>query len=60
MAGPSNTKASKQHSEARTDTNIRFSHVSGGGGERDAHHGHSAKAKHDTEENRIQKDLPGD
>jgi hypothetical protein len=29
----------------------RASHVSGGGGERDVHHGHSAKAKRDTEEN---------
>ena len=32
-----------------------FSHVSGGGGETDRHHGHSAKAKRDTEENRVQK-----
>ena len=60
MAGPSKTKASKTRPEARTDTNVRFSHVSGGGGERDSHHGHAAKAKRDTEENRIQKSLPGD
>ena len=60
MAGPSNSKPSKTHPAARTDTNVRFSHVSGGGGERDEHHGHSAKAKRDTQENRIQKGLPGD
>jgi hypothetical protein len=36
-------------------TNTPFSHVSGGGGERDRHHGHDAKAKRDTEENAIQK-----
>jgi hypothetical protein len=64
MAGPSNTKHSAKNPAknpgARTDTNVRFSHVSGGGGERDAHHGHSAKAKRDTEENRVQKSLPGD
>lgn len=50
----------KKGPEARTDTEVRFSHVSGGGGERDRHHGHSAKAKRDTEENKIQKKLPGD
>ncbi len=36
-------------------TNQPFSHVSGGGGERDRHHGHDERAKRDTEENRIQK-----
>lgn len=46
--------------EARTDTNVRHSQVSGGGGERDRHHGHSAKAKRDVEQNTIQKSLPGD
>jgi len=46
--------------EARTDTEVRFSHVSGGGGERDRHHGHSDKAKRDTEENSVQKKWPGD
>lgn len=46
--------------EARTDTEVRFSHVSGGGGERDRHHGHSDASKRDTEENAIQKSLPGD
>lgn len=50
----------KKNPEARTDTEVRFSHVSGGGGERDRHHGHSDKAKRDTEENRVQKGLPGD
>jgi hypothetical protein len=38
----------------------RASHVSGGGGERDLHHGHSVKAKRDTEENRRQKRLKYD
>jgi hypothetical protein len=33
----------------------RASHVSGGGGERDVHHGHSTKAKRDTEENAARK-----
>ena len=46
--------------EARTDTEVRFSHVSGGGGERDRHHGHSPESKRDTEENSVQKSLPGD
>ncbi|HET9159960.1 MAG TPA: hypothetical protein VFN88_05065 [Caulobacteraceae bacterium] len=46
--------------EARTDTEVRFSHVSGGGGERDRHHGRSDKAKRDTEENAVQKKWPGD
>jgi hypothetical protein len=39
-------------------TNTRFSHVSGGGGERDRHHGHDARAKRDTEENSAQKAKP--
>jgi hypothetical protein len=39
-------------------TNTVFSHVSGGGGERDRHHGHSAKDKRDTEENSIQRAKP--
>ena len=46
--------------EARTDTEVHFSHVSGGGGERDRHHGHSDASKRDTEENAAQKSLPGD
>lgn len=33
----------------------RASRVSGGGGERDVHHGHSAKAKRDTETNDARK-----
>jgi hypothetical protein len=56
----SEAKPVKKNPEARTDTEVRFSHVSGGGGERDRHHGHSAKAKRDTEENAIQKKQPGD
>jgi hypothetical protein len=39
-------------------TNTPFSHVSGGGGERDRHHGHDARAKRDTEENSIQRSKP--
>jgi hypothetical protein len=39
-------------------TNTPFSHVSGGGGERDRHHGHDVKAKRDTEENAIQRAKP--
>lgn len=39
-------------------TNTPFSHVSGGGGERDLHHGHADKNKRDTEENAIQRAKP--
>jgi len=39
-------------------TNTPFSHVSGGGGERDRHHGHDVKAKRDTEENSVQRAKP--
>jgi len=39
-------------------TNTPYSHVSGGGGERDRHHGHDAKAKRDTEENSAQRAKP--
>jgi hypothetical protein len=56
----SKAKPEEKNPAARTDTNVRFSHVSGGGGERDRHHGHDDKAKRDTEENRVQKSLPGD
>jgi hypothetical protein len=56
----SEKKSPAKGREARTDTEVRFSHVSGGGGERDRHHGHSTKAKRDTEENAIQKKWPGD
>lgn len=35
-----------------------YSHVSGGGGERDRHHGHDAESKRDREENSIQKRMP--
>lgn len=34
-----------------------FSHVSGGGGETDRHHGHHPKNKRDTEENSVQKKM---
>ncbi|MDB5450782.1 MAG: hypothetical protein JWQ52_1910 [Phenylobacterium sp.] len=39
-------------------TNTPFSHVSGGGGERDRHHGHDAEAKRDTEENSQERAKP--
>jgi hypothetical protein len=39
-------------------TNTPYSHVSGGGGERDRHHGHDAAAKRDTEENSAQHRKP--
>ena len=39
-------------------TNTPFSHVSGGGGERDRHHGHDVRAKRDTEENSAQRAKP--
>jgi len=54
---PAETKKGKP---ARTDTNVRYSQVSGGGGERDRHHGHDAKAKEDHEQSRVRKSLPGD
>jgi len=50
----------KKNPGARTDTEVRFSHVSGGGGERDRHHGHSPESKRDTQENAVQKKQPGD
>jgi hypothetical protein len=39
-------------------TNTPFSHLSGGGGERDRHHAHDVKGKRDTEENSIQRRKP--
>jgi hypothetical protein len=39
-------------------TNTRFSHVSGGGGERDRHHSHDARGKRDPEENGTQRAKP--
>lgn len=39
-------------------TNTPFSHVSGGGGERDRHHGHDASAKKDFEENSAERRKP--
>ena len=39
-------------------TNTPFSHVSGGGGERDRHHGHDTEAKRDTQENSTQRRKP--
>lgn len=34
-----------------------YSHISGGGGETDIHHGHSARAKRRRQENRVQKSM---
>lgn len=39
-------------------TNTPYSHVSGGGGERDRHHAHDAAGKRDTEENSAQRRKP--
>ena len=39
-------------------TNTPFSHVSGGGGERDRHHGHDVKAKRATQENSQERAKP--
>jgi hypothetical protein len=51
--------------EKRTDhrrpgepTNTPYSHVSGGGGERDRHHAHDTRGKRDTEENAQQRAKP--
>lgn len=42
----------------REATNTRASHVSGGGGERDLHHGHDPHLKRDFEENSKQRRKP--
>lgn len=39
-------------------TNTPFSHVSGGGGERDRHHAHDVHGKRDFEENSEQRRKP--
>lgn len=39
-------------------TNTPFSHVSGGGGERDRRHAHDDKAKRDFEENSAERRKP--
>lgn len=39
-------------------TNTPFSHVSGGGGERDRHHARDVRGKRDTEENSAQRAKP--
>jgi hypothetical protein len=39
-------------------TNTPFSHVSGGGGELDRHHGHDAMAKRNTQESSKQRAKP--
>jgi hypothetical protein len=64
--GPGASREDRNHPEpvkgeprsAGEPTNTRFSHVSGGGGERDRHHGHDARAKRDTEENSDQRAKP--
>jgi hypothetical protein len=39
-------------------TNTPYSHVSGGGGERDRHHAHDVKGKRDTQENSAERRKP--
>jgi hypothetical protein len=39
-------------------TNVRFSHVSGGGGERDSRHSHDPKLKSNFEQNSKQRRTP--
>lgn len=39
-------------------TNTPYSHVSGGGGERDRHHAHDVRGKRDTEENSAERRKP--
>ncbi|MDX9998943.1 MAG: hypothetical protein WCY15_16615 [Phenylobacterium sp.] len=39
-------------------TNTRFSHVSGGGGERDSRHSHDPKMKRDFQQNSEQRRTP--
>lgn len=39
-------------------TNTPFSHVSGGGGERDRHHAHDVEGKRDTQENSEERAKP--
>lgn len=39
-------------------TNTPYSHVSGGGGERDRHHSRDAKGKRDSEENSRERRKP--
>ncbi|MDB5430680.1 MAG: hypothetical protein JWP35_1796 [Caulobacter sp.] len=62
--GASHENATKPQPEKRDPrapgepTNTRHSHVSGGGGERDIHHGHDTHAKKDFEENATQRAKP--
>jgi hypothetical protein len=44
--------------KAGEPTNTPYSHVSGGGGERDRHHAHDARGKKDSEENSRQRSKP--
>jgi hypothetical protein len=55
------TKPEPQQGDPRSPgepTNTRFSHVSGGGGERDRHHAHDSRGKTDSEENSAQRRKP--
>jgi hypothetical protein len=55
------TEPEPKHGETRPfgePTNTAFSHVSGGGGERDRHHGHDPRAKRDFEENSHERRKP--
>jgi len=46
------------HRAAGEPTNTPFSHVSGGGGERDRKHGHSPADKHVRQENSAERRKP--
>ena len=55
------TKPEPQRRDPRAPgepTNTPFSHVSGGGGERDRHHAHDPHGKRDFEENSEQRRKP--
>jgi hypothetical protein len=53
---PEPTKGGARH--PGEPTNTPYSHVSGGGGERDRHHSHDPTQKRDTEENSEQRRKP--
>ena len=62
--GASHEDRSKEKPDPRTKpgpdepTNVRFSHESGGGGERDSRHSHDPKLKSDFEQNSEQRRTP--
>jgi hypothetical protein len=59
--GPGPTRPRDQATSTRwpgEPTTTPYSHVSGGGGERDRHHAHDAEGKRDTQENSAQRAKP--